>query len=127
VELLYSHVLFFGRDKASERIAKSLGLNIPLIREFRDEWSPIRTELQLQHFPIYGTRLQCIQRKLNEWRPQSIKELGVRPYKDPLTYYAFWFAIFLGVVSVLGLVAGIVQAYATVKSLELQIIQMRLG
>ena len=97
-----------------------------LIREFRDEWSPIRSDLQLQHFPIYGSRLQCIQRKLNEWRPQSIRELGVRPYKDPLTFYAFWFAFFLGVVSILGLGAGIVQAYATVKALELQIKQMNI-
>lgn len=126
VELLYSHVLFFGRDKLSEKIAKSLGIPIQLIRDFRDEWSPVRTDLQLQHFHIYGTRLQCIQKKLNEWRPQSIKDLGVRPYRDPLTYYAFWFAVFLGVVSVLGLIAGIVQAYSTVKSLELQIVQMGL-
>jgi hypothetical protein len=127
VELLYSHVLFFGRDKLSEKIGKSLGIPVQLIRDFRDEWSPVRTDLQLQHFQIYGTRLQCIQRKLNEWRPQSIRDLGVRPYRDPLTYYAFWFAIFLGVVSILGLIAGIIQAYSTVKSLELQIVQMGLN
>jgi hypothetical protein len=88
-----------------------------LIRDFRDNYSPVQSDFQLQHFPIYATRLQCIQKKMNKWRPQSFRELAIRPYRDPLTFYAFWFATFVGVISVMGLGAAIVQAYASVKAI----------
>ena len=52
IELLYSHVLFFARDKVSENLGDLLGLDMDMIREFRDEFSPMRSEFQLQNFPI---------------------------------------------------------------------------
>jgi hypothetical protein len=125
LELLYSHVLFFGRDPRSAKIGAKLGIDMLLIREFHDDYSPVDSDLQLQNFPIYANRLQYIQLKMNEWRPQSILELAVRPYKDPLTFYAFWFATIIGVAGILGLSVGIAQTYAAFKSLQLQIQQLK--
>jgi len=125
LELLYSYVLFFARDAKSEKIGESLGIEMDLIREFRDKYSPVSSDLQLQSFSIYAIRLQHIQRKMREWRPQSLRELAIRPYEDPLTYYAFWFATFIGVVSILGLGASMAQGYAAFKELDLQAQQLQ--
>lgn len=97
-----------------------------LLREFGENYSPVNSDLHLQNFPIYALRLQYIQRKMNEWRPQSVRELAVRPYKDPLAFYAFWFATMIGIVGFLGLAAGMAQTYATFKALELQVKQMQM-
>jgi hypothetical protein len=114
---MYSHILFFARDKRSEKVGEALGLDMTLIRDFRDNYSPVQAELQLQDFPIYATRLQCVQKKMNAWRPQTIRELAVRPYKDPLTFYAFWFATIVGAISFMGLGAAIVQVFEAVKTM----------
>jgi len=107
---MYTHVLFFGRDRRSEKVGESLGIDMDLIRDFRDNYSPLQSDFQLQDFPIYATRLQCMQKKMNKWRPQTLRELAVRPYRDPLTFYAFWFATFVGFIGMMGLGAAIAQA-----------------
>ncbi len=114
---MHSHVLVYGLDDVSELKGNSrLGeRNMSLIRGFRDFYSPISSDLRLENFPIYGARIQHIQQKMEEWRPRSIRELYIRPYKDPLAYYAFWFAAFIGVVGVLSLGATIAQTVASFK------------
>ena len=116
-ELVYSHLLFFDRGEASERIGKSLGIDMLFLKGFRVH-APVQVEFQLQDFPIYGNRLHYIQQKMNEWHPQRFGELFIRPYRDPLAFYAFWFATVIGIVSVLGLMATLAQTYAAFKSLQ---------
>jgi len=53
---------------------------------------------------------------MNDWRPQTLRELAVRPYKDPIMFYAFWFTSVFGLLSILGLGAAIVQAFGAVKT-----------
>src|SRR5947207_6842948 len=113
-----SHVLFFCRDEHSGRIAEKLGIDMKMIRDFRSNYSPWESDLDLQSFPIYASRLQYIQQKMNEWRPETISEIAVKPYKDPLAFYGFWFATFIGVMSILGLGATLAQTYASFKSLS---------
>jgi hypothetical protein len=87
-----------------------------ILVDFRDRYSAVKS-YGLQDFPIYGSRLFFIQRRLNDWRPQRVREMLVRPYKDPATFYAFWFATLFGLLSILGLAASILQAYASLKAL----------
>jgi len=100
-------------------IGESLGIDMSLLIEFRDHMSAAK-DLQLRHFPIFASRLRNIQQKMNNWRPQRFRELSVRPYRDPLAFYAFWFAVLIGFVSVAGLGATLAQTYAAFKGLQLQ-------
>ena len=88
-----------------------------ILRDFRKSCSPVGSTLQLAHFPIYSSRLQHIQKQMNTWRPQRLSQLMVRGYRDPLTFYLFWFSIIVGIVSVVGLGATLAQTYATFKSI----------
>lgn len=111
--------MFFGRylDSESEMIGKSLGVDMALVRDYRDKFARIKDDFRLQDFPVYGRRLENVQRKMNEWRPHTIRELAIRPYNDPFTFYAFWFATFIGVVSILSLGTSLAQTYAAFKAL----------
>ena len=100
----------------SLHIDKSL---LDLLIEFRDHLSEVK-DFQLRHFPIFASRLRNIQEKMNNWCPKRFRELAVRPYRDPLAFYAFWFAVLIGCVSVAGLGATLAQNYAAFKGLELQ-------
>jgi hypothetical protein len=115
-ELVYSHLLFFDRDQASKKFAKSQNIDILFLKGFRVH-SPVEDEFQLQDFPIYGNRLHHIRKKMNEWHPQRLRELWIRPYRDPLAFYGFWFATILGIVAVLGLMTSLAQTYAVFKTL----------
>jgi uncharacterized membrane protein len=41
-----------------------------------------------------------------------------KPFHDPLSYYAFWFAFIFVVIGVMGLAATIAQTYASFKALN---------
>jgi hypothetical protein len=101
------------------KIGESLGIDMSLLIEFRDDLSEVK-DFQLRNFPIFASRLRNIQKRMNGWRPQRVRELWVRPYRDPLAFYAFWFAVLIGGVGILGLGATLAQTYAAFKGLELQ-------
>lgn len=113
--MLYSHVLFFALDKASEKYTEQ-PQDVTLLIDFRNNFCD-GISFGLQDFPLYGSRLHYIQKRMNEWRPQRFAELRVRPYKDPVAYYTFWFAAYFGLLGVLGLCLTIVQTYAALRSI----------
>jgi len=76
--------------------------------------------LYLQNYPIYGSRLRTVLHAMSSWRPHSIRHLMTKPYHDPLSFYAFWFAVTFGVISILGLIATLAQTYATFEALKVQ-------
>jgi hypothetical protein len=118
LELMYSHVLFFGQDKISENEGASHGVDMGIVRDFWENYSPVQSDLQLSDFPLYASRLKNIRQRMTDWRPQAWRELAIRPYNDPITFYAFWFATLVGIVGTLGLGATIAQTYAAFKSLK---------
>lgn len=110
-ELLESHRLLFATPK-SETIAESLlegddqnecfkRNDVELVRDYCKNWSA--ESLQITDFAIYGSRLQHIHQSMIDWRALVLRDLRFRPYRDPLSYYAFWFAVFLGSIGILGL------------------------
>jgi hypothetical protein len=70
------------------------------------EWGNIP---RLEDFHLLRPRLSELQREMNEWRPQTIGDLFKRGYKDPLTWYGFWFAAFVGIIGILSLGVSIAQ------------------
>ena len=44
-----------------------------------------------------------------DWRPLRVRHLWYRPYRDPLTYFASWFAVIVGVLTILALLASVAQ------------------
>jgi hypothetical protein len=118
VEYLYTYVLLFTGDHKSEEIArKRFKINVSLIREFRDQYSPVRRQLRLQDFPVYGPQLDQIRRRMSQWRPTGLWDFRFRPYHDPLSFYAFWFGTLLGSIGILSLGLSIAQTYATLAQM----------
>jgi hypothetical protein len=113
VELWKTHLLIFGRDEDSMRIATNLGVNMSLLRAFRYHIFPDNVPLQLEDFPFFQHRLNLIQTKMDDWVPQNITQLWVRGYHDPVNYYTFVTALFFGILGVVGVAAGIIQTVGT--------------
>ena len=130
-----SYALFFLRDTESEKIGRKRGIDLVFLQNFehtpesfdilqhpRSLKQPLSSSLfdfQLENFSLYASRLQYIQRKMESWRQQTLNELSIRPYKDPITFYAFWFAGFFGFSSILLVLLAIAQTYAAFKMLAL--------
>jgi hypothetical protein len=123
-ELLASQHLIFGTQRSQyiinqiketdheQEFIKDIDLNV--LRDFGE--SCPEPFLQLADFPIFGTRLKHIHQRMIDWRPLRVSELWKRPYRDPLPYFGFWFAAFIGVVGFIGVLLNIVQAVFSVLS-----------
>jgi hypothetical protein len=68
---------------------------------------------RLEDFQLMRRRLYELQKQMNDWRPQGVRDLFKKGYKDPLTWYGFIFAISFGLIGILGLAVAIVQTAAT--------------
>ena len=120
IEIMFTYVLIFGApDMATKKIAQQmLGSKIGLITTYQERYAPKHRNFEIYDFPIYASRIRVIMRTMDDWRPRSILERIVfRPYSDPLSFYAFWFAVVIGIVTVLGLGSTMAQTYATFKAL----------
>jgi hypothetical protein len=105
---MYTHFLLFGRDKGSP----INDIDVEMIRSFWNDFSPLRRIPQLSDFPIYGSRLRYIQQRMENWRPEKIKELAIRGYGDPINYYLFWWSVLIGFVTIFTLGCTIAITYA---------------
>lgn len=74
------------------------------------EWGNIP---RLEDFYLLRPRLHELQRDMNEWRPQTIRDLLRRGYKDPLTWYGFCIAGFVGFIGIGSLAISIAQTVAS--------------
>lgn len=120
-ELLLSHSLFFGRSTLSSEVMKSLfkGIDMNIIRDYRDRWSGSLSAVHISDFPIYGTRLQSIHQRMTDWRPLRLDHaFRFRPYRDSLPFYAFRFALFLGALAAAGLILNIYNAATSARKIH---------
>jgi len=119
LKLLNSHVLFFGRynDLKSEEIGERIGVDMAVVREYRNKFASIEDDFRLQDFPVYGRRLENVQRKMNEWRPHTLRELAIRPYNDPVAFLCVLVRD-VGIVSILLLGTSLAQMCAAFKALH---------
>jgi len=68
---------------------------------------------RFEDFTLLRPRLWELRQEMNDWRPQRVRDLFRRGYRDPLTWYGFWFAAIVGTLGTLSLgvsVAQLVQA-----------------
>jgi len=117
LELSRSHALIFLQEPTvrSQRLADQLNLDLGYVylagthvkpfdfkTVFYDalEWGNIP---RLEDFLFLRPRLYELQREMIEWRPQKVGDLLRRRYKDPLTWYGFWFATVIGSIGILSL------------------------
>lgn len=127
-EIARSHALIFLQEPTfrSHRLAESLNLNlggVALIAHVKPddfktlfydalEWGNIP---RLEDFTLLRPRLFELQREMNDWRPQSVKDLFKRGYRDPLTWYGFWFATIIGSIGILSLGVSVTQTVGQFK------------
>jgi hypothetical protein len=117
LEVLNTYVLFFDRHHESEKVARHLNIDIPVLKEFQKTYTlTVGSSLQYQDFPIYGNRLRSILTRMDDWRPQSYRELAIQPYKNPMEYHAFWFSGYLAIFTILSLATSIAQTYGQFKA-----------
>jgi hypothetical protein len=128
LEIGRSYALLFLQSSHHQphalKIAEELGLQLERVNlgggvqpfEFCEifydslEWGNLP---RLEDFVLLRPRLHELQRQMNGWRPQTLGELWQRGYKDPLTWYGFIFAVFVGIIGILSLAVSIIQ---TVKA-----------
>ena len=117
LECIKTHVLFFDRDYASQKIGAKMGIDRLILHEFSKSYTVAAgSSLQFEDFPIYAKRLRAVMDRMDAWRPQTYRELAIRPYNDPLTYHAFWFSGYLAIFTVLSLAISIAQTYSQFQS-----------
>ena len=123
-ELARTHALLFLQQKQqtplSRHVAEQLELDLSRVYlsaqiqpyDFKTifydaiEWGNIP---RLEDFVLFRPRLDELQREMNDWRPQNVSDLFRRGYKDPLTWYGFWFATIVGTIGILSLGVSIAQ------------------
>jgi hypothetical protein len=107
-ELFASHCLLFAEsEEIVKRINGGSAIDLELLKDYQS-YRP-QTPFQMTDFPIFGNRIQHIHQRMVDWRPLRLRDLYYRPYKDPVTYYAFAFAVFIGLIGIVGLVANVGQ------------------
>jgi hypothetical protein len=118
-ELLASHSVIFNTAKSKADVLPphknqySEGIDLDIIRDF--EISSTDLPLQLTDFPIFSARLRYIHQRMVDWRPIRFRQLWQRPYGDPIPYFAFWFGVFVGIVTFFTLILTAVQLGVTVR------------
>jgi hypothetical protein len=145
-ELVLSYSVIFSRDARSKQIAKKLfasrKLEVVFVDQNTREVPPgtvIITKWEsyfegqspmLSHFERYRGHFAFLKKEMDEWKPQTIKELLQPGYKDRLTWYATMFGILIAILGFIGTVTGIISAVtgwiamnAALKALEIQMLQ----
>ena len=128
LEISRSHALIFLQEPSfrSHRLAHSLHIDLGQV-SLAAQVRPVDFKTvfydalefgnipRLEDFLLLRPRLFELQREMNEWRPQKLRDLFRRGYKDPLTWYGFWFATIVGSLGILSLGVSIT---ALIKQFE---------
>ena len=73
-------------------------------------------------FPIFETRLRQLRNYMDNQKPRGLRQLWIDK-RDSANYYTFWGVITIGVLTIflalVSLAVGIIQAWASVRALDL--------
>jgi hypothetical protein len=100
-------------QKKSVRIAK--WDRRPFLHRYRSG-SP-----HLEQFQHYRFHLASLQRQMNEWKPQTVRELFIPGYKDRFAWWTTIFAASIGLFGKIGLVASIIQTVVAFQSYNVSV------
>ena len=124
LEIARSHALLFLQEShltpQVQKIAHALNLDLSPLRlvaqvrplAFRAVFYDA-LELgnipRFEDFELLRPRLWELRQEMEDWRPQNVRDLFQRGYRDPLTWYGFWFATIVGTLGILSLGVSVAQ------------------
>jgi hypothetical protein len=131
-EIYRTHSLLLYRDSASLKLASDF-YGLPFRESVSaDRWATapdfmskpgcsyredvvtvenMPAEKILQQFPYYAPRMVHLLECMENWKPRTFREVFIPAYVDRTNWYVSMFAIFFGIMSVLGLALNTYQMY----------------
>lgn len=73
----------------------------------------------LKEFPLLGRRMVHLLEQMEGWKPRSFRELFIPGYAARMDWWVAMFAIFFGIISVLGLGLSGYQAFVGQRQLSI--------
>jgi hypothetical protein len=136
-ELNYSYSLIFSRDEESREIARKLFATRNLTPVFYNHDTDMRGQFppgtvfigewdafqlgetpMLRDFERYRGNFAFLQQQMEQWKPESIRDLLQPGYKDRFTWYATVFGGTIAFIGIIGVITGIISTATGIVSMN---------
>lgn len=79
----------------------------------------------LEQFPYLAPRMVYLLQRMENWTPRTFGDLFIPAYNARMDWWVSMFAIFFGIMSIVGLAFGAVQTYLAQRQLAVALIALR--